>query len=270
LRILTEGDPESETIMRSMLINDQIVEIIKPLYLEDENKTCMFAFKTFNKSGVVQNPKLFDINFVCEPNPSESLPAIIQYHGIIVDEKTADFLEYNQYYSVHPINIGRLNGDEDNSKPMNQVLGIYYSPNENPNYNIRFLDLKDLEEFNNVVCLSYMWKTPIIYKFNENPKKEKHRLITVECNKEIIQKINNDNLLRYESKTANLSSEIISKSFIVPKSDRSDIEGHLLAEYGLIPYTIIISTPKTEIDYDRMKEIHDSQMIVLKKIYENQ
>lgn len=266
----------------SLLINDQIVEIAQPIYLDEcihsasnlkdldgceESKCTIFSFKIFNGNGVVQNPKLFDINFICEPIPSSEIPVTIQYYGIVLDEMAEDFLEYNQYYSIHPLN---LKSEEKSSK----VLAIYYSPSLKPNYNIRFLDLKDIEEFNNVVCLSYLWKTPVIFKFEDKQKKEKHRLITVECPKDMGQKLENDPILiTYETKTVDIGRltdigcPMISKSFIVHKSERADIEGHLISEYGLIPYSIVISTPRAEVDYERMKQIYDAQMKVLKKLY---
>ena len=253
--VIKVSNPKIQTI--SILINDSVIEIAKPIILED-GKTFMFTFQIFNQNGVVQCPKLFDINFICEPIPPQEVPAMIQYHGVVVEE-IEDFLEYNQYYSIY-----QLKSEEKSNK----VLTIYYSPTQNPPYNVRFLDLADVNEFIKVVELSYLWRTPIIYKFQESAKKEPHRLITIEVSKEYDSKLEGDPLLRYETRTVEIpNTKLISKSFIVHKSDRSDIEGHLLAEYGLVPYTTIIKIPRTEIDYDRMKQIFDAQMNVLKKIY---
>jgi len=263
----------------SLLINDQIIEIAQPIYFDEteELKCTMFSFKIFNNNGVVQNPKLFDVNFICEPSPSSEIPATIQYHGITLDEMAEDFLEYNQYYSIHPLSL-------KSEAKASQVLAIYYSPALKPNYNVRFLDLKDVEEFNNVVQLSYLWKTPVMFKFEDKQKKEKHRLITVEYplnEGDFHSKIENDHILAtYETKTVKLENQdllrstpvvnnhqVISKSFIVHRSERADIEGHLISEYGLIPYSTVINTPRAEVDYERMQQIYDAQMKVLKKIY---
>jgi hypothetical protein len=258
--VIKVSNPTIQTI--SILINDAVIEIAKPIILED-GKTSMFTFQIFNQNGVVQCPKLFDINFICEPIPSQEVPAILQYHGIVIEE-IEDFLEYNQYYSIYQLNMKTLPDEKANNK----VLTIYYSPTQNPPYNVRFLDLADIDEFIKAIELSYFWKTPIIYKFQESAKKEPHRLITVEISKEYDSKLESDPLLRYETRTVEIpNTKLISKSFLVHKSDRSDIEGHLLAEYGLVPYTTIVKMPRTEIDYDRMKQIFDTQMNVLKKIY---
>lgn len=241
----------------SLLINDQIIETAELISLDvnEDEKEAMFAFKVFNQNGVVQNPKLFDINFICEPIPSQNIPAQLQYQGMIVDQLMSDFLEYNQYYSIHALS------------DATKILAIYYAPTQKPNYNVRYLDLKDLEEFKQVISLSYLWKTPVMFSFADRQKKEKHRLITVECTPEIGMKLENDVLLRYETKTLDINNNMISKSFVVHKSERVDVEGHLISEYGLIPYSTVINTPRAEIDYDRMAEIYAAQLSALKKIY---
>lgn len=260
----------------SLLINDQIVEIAQPIYFDEteELKCTMFSFKIFNNNGVVQNPKLFDVNFICEPIPSSEMPATLQYHGIMLDEMSEDFLEYNQYYSIHPLSL-------KSEAKASQILAIYYSPTLIPNYNVRFLDLTDIKEFNDVVQLSYSWKTPIIFKFKDKQKKEIHRLISVEYPMKSTQTLldgeypknlsmtleNDPVLITYETKTVDIGNGIINKSFIVHKSERADIEGHLMSEYGLIPYSTVVNTPRAEVDYERMQQIRDAQINVLKKIY---
>lgn len=237
----------SEVKVISLCINDKIIE---KSYSEDNNRE-IFKFKIFNINGVVQNPKLFTLNFTCDPKPLRPLNATIHYHYIKVDEQMDNFLRYNHYYSVHLI--------------AKQILSIYYCPNKiEATYNARFIEINDVSEFNSVIDLEYEWVCPTIYSFKL--KKEKHRIISVEVSNEMEKLMDEDPLLKIESTRTVLGENLVNKCYIVHMSQKINIESHLLSEYGLISYVTIHKIPKSQIDDISMKKITDDQKSVLKRL----
>lgn len=223
----------------NMLINDKVIERVKPEFVDGQT---IFEFKTFDRSGIVQVPKLFDICFSCEPKV-DVLDIEISFHEIVFDGWLLDFMKYNQYYSIHQI--------EEKKK----MLTIYYAPIGDKPYNVKFLDLKDFDEFYKAINIGYDWKCPTLYKPNTG-KKELFRIITVEIKPGMLNE--DKELQKYESHEVKLSENIVSKSFVVPKDERKDIMGYLLADYGLIAYSTVMSSFKHEIDYDQMEKIKKS------------
>jgi hypothetical protein len=232
---------------------------------DPENRT-VFTFDSFDINGIVQDPKLFEISFVCNPTPPITTELELSYYGVAVDQQTLDFLKYNQYYSVHKVRQQTGQQPDEQTEKKGHVLVIYYAPVQSSPYNVKFLDLKDIPDFMNAINLNYQWEVPPVYKFETEMKKESHRMISVECDIEMEQKLCADELLKYETHRVDLGDGQINKSFIVPRSERPDIEGHLMAEYGLIPYVTIVKIPRAEIDYVAMKRVRESQIDILKKI----
>jgi hypothetical protein len=244
----------------SLLINDYIVCKTKS---DTENRNT-FTFDSFISNGIVQVPKLFDINFICNPFPSNDIDVELTYYGVSLEEEVKDYMLYNQYYSIHKVNKMSQNDEEFVSK--GSVLAIYYAPAQITPYNVKFIELKDIPEFMNVIQLDYIWKCPSLYEFKGEMKKEIHRLISVECDLETEKLMNKDEVLNFESRRIVLEDGKISKNYVVHVSVRRDIESHILSEYGLIPFISIIEIPKAEIDYTKMSKIFNNILTVLKKI----
>ena len=239
-----------------LLINDCIVEKSKA----DEENRNQFNFTIFDTNGIINNPHLFDLRFVCFPKPLNEIDIEIKFRSIIFDDITFDFLKYNQYYSIHYL---RIQTEHKEDKKM--ILAIYYCPMKKPNYNTKFIKTENLEEFIEVINLPYEWECPTIHGKPNYKKNNNYRMISVECNSKIEQKINEDKIFNCETSSTKLSNDLINKSFIVHKDISKDIEAHLLSEYALIPYTTIYKLPTSGIDYDKMKDIKDNQVILLTK-----
>lgn len=245
----------------SILINDYVVCKSKS---DTENRNT-FTFDSFISNGIIQVPKLFDINFTCSPFPSVDVDVELTYYGIYLDDEIKDYMLYNQYYSIHKVHK-MSHSDDEEFISKGSVLVIYYAPSQPLSYNVKFIELKDIPEFMSVIQLDYIWKCPALYEFKGEMKKEIHRLISVECDLETETLMNSDKILNFESRRILLEDGKISKNYVVHVSVRRDIESHILSEYGLVPFVSIIEIPKAEIDYTKMSKIFDNNLTVLKKI----
>jgi hypothetical protein len=230
-----------------ILINDSIVERMKP----NENRT-RFISSAFNINGIVQHPKLFDINLICYPHPPKNVDVTLEFHGVTV--RYESFLKYNQYFSIHQVSL------ED----VDKLLAIYYNPSAVTTYNVRFIELKDVIEFNKVVEMPYDWECPRIIKILSD-KKVKNKMITVEVDLKTEKIIDEDKELPKNPKKINTKSGV-TISYITETKNTEDLESHLLSEYGLIPYVTILEKPATIIDKFEMSKITAEQRFILSKI----
>lgn len=245
IKLFTIEIPDSNILSIDMLINNQVIESAKSV--NGERQT--FTFVT----PMIQCPKVFDINFICDPRPSASINAKIKYHGFKVDGVTEDFIHFNQYYYVQ--------------KVANKILAIYYCPSNNPSYNVRFIEEKDLPDFTAAIQKSYKWQSPIFYADQTTSiKKEKYRQITFECTNEQEAELNEDKNLDYESSSTSVSSNSVMKGYAVPLSNKKEIEAYLLGTYGLISQTSILRVSGRIIDYEKINEVTHNQKLILRSL----
>jgi hypothetical protein len=243
----------SEVRTICVVIEDKIIERMHP----DDAERRTFKSKLFVTNGIVLNPALFSISFIAEP-VLESQEFTLSYYCINVDPPTKDYLKYNQYYSVHLTGPG--------TEKTEKFLAIYYCPAERPSYNIKFIDVGDVAEFNSSIHLDYKWRPPIIWKRKEDSKKEKHRVITVEVSPETDVVLSEDKLLKYETASIQLNNGQVSRSYVAHIDEQLDIESHLLSEYGLVSYVSIFQLPVNEIDTELSKKIFANNKFVLDKL----
>lgn len=253
ISVVIKGKHEVKNI--NMLINNSIIEKASSIGGNRE----VFKFQIFTTNGVVLNPRLFNVTFRAEPKPLVDAEVEIHYTGFKIDNEMNDFLKYNQYYSVH-----LLPTDAESKK----VLAIYYTPALLQAYCVKFIELNDIKEFNDVVKMEYEWQCPIVRKLSvPNANKEnKYRIISVEITYELEKIMTSDPLLNYESMHTIINQNEINKSYIVCIDEQTDVEAHLLSEYGLISYVTISKLPQTEVNCEIMQNICENQNNIIKRL----
>lgn len=242
----------SEIKTVSMLVNHKLIEKVNA---EDANRE-LFKFTVFDVCGIIQRPKLFDIEFVCEPEPHHSKVAELTYYGFNFDDTVKSFLNYNKYYGIHRFTYkGKLHTEK--------ILVIYYCPMEEMNYNVKFMNIADIEEFNIAVNSSYNWE--VLTMRRPGKKSIKRASISTYVTKEIADQMSVDKFLSFDSSTTSDSDQLC-KTFIVDTQTIDALESHLAIKYGLVAYIKLSEFNISEIDYEAMNAICKYQTDMFERV----
>ena len=240
----------------SILINDKLVEKVNA---EDLNRE-LFKFTVFDVCGVVQVPKLFNIEFVCEPEPHHNIAVELSYHGFTFDDTVKSFLNYNKYYGIHRFTYkGKTSADK--------VWVIYYCPLDIFNYNVKCMNISDIEGFNTAVNSSYDWEVLTMRK--PGKKSIKRATVSAIITADIADAMAIDKFLDFDSNTT-IDNGQLCKTFVVEPSKIGDLECHLSIVYGLTACTQISEFNISEIDYESMGAICRNQVDMFERVLKNQ